>query len=68
MYILLDLPVCVNIFWSSLSVGPRNEGELFAIRSLGFKWNNIKGLDLLTYSKLTELGDIHSTNFETNSK
>ena len=50
-----------------LSVGPRNEGELFAIRSLGFKWKNIKSLDLLRYSKLTDLGDIHNTDYETNS-
>ena len=26
-----------------LSVGPRNEGELFQIRSLGFQWKNIYG-------------------------
>ena len=50
-----------------LSVGPRNEGELFVIRSLGFKWKNIKGLDLITYSKLTDLGDIHNSNYEANS-
>lgn len=50
-----------------LSVGPRNEGELFAIRSLGFRWKNIKSLDLLRYSKLTDLGDIHNTNYETDT-
>ena len=32
-----------------LSVGPRNEGELFLIRSLGFKWKNIHSIDLISY-------------------
>ena len=40
---------------------------MFVIRSLGFKWKNIKGLDLITYSKLTDLGDIHNSNYEANS-
>lgn len=49
-----------------LSVGPRNEGELFLIRSLGFKWQNIYGEDLLSYSKLISLGDIHNSQYEDN--
>ena len=49
-----------------LSVGPRNEGELFLIRSLGFKWENIFGIDLLSYSKLIEVGDIHKSNYSNN--
>ena len=47
-----------------LSVGPRNEGELFQIRSLGFQWQNIYGIDLLSYSKLITLGDIHNSKYE----
>jgi len=45
-----------------LSVGPRNEGELFQIRSLGFPWKNIYGIDLLSYSDLITLGDIQIAN------
>lgn len=47
-----------------LSVGPRNEGELFQIRSLGFKWKNIYGIDLLSYSEKIVLGDIHNSNYQ----
>jgi len=49
-----------------LSVGPRNEGELYLLRSLGFKWNNIYALDLLSYSNLIELGDIHKAKYVDN--
>lgn len=47
-----------------LCVGPRNEGELYFIRSLGFKWKNIEGLDLISYSNKIQLGDIHNCDFE----
>ena len=50
-----------------LSVGPRNEGELFLIRSLGFRWKNISSIDLISYSNLTELGDIHKSKYLDNS-
>ena len=50
-----------------LSVGPRNEGELFLIRSLGFKWKNIHSIDLISYSKLTKLGDIHKSEYADSS-
>jgi hypothetical protein len=50
-----------------LSVGPRNEGELFLIRSLGFNWKNIHSLDLISYSSLTDLGDIHKTTYSDSS-
>ena len=46
-----------------LSVGPRNEGELFLIRSLGFNWKNIHSIDLISYSSLTNLGDMHKSNY-----
>ena len=49
-----------------LSVGPRNEGELYLLRSLGFKWKNIYALDLLSYSNLIELGDIHKAKYQDN--
>ncbi len=50
-----------------LSVGPRNEGELYYLRSLGFKWSNIHSIDLLSYSSKIELGDIHKSNYEDSS-
>ena len=50
-----------------LSVGPRNEGELYYLRSLGFKWSNISSIDLLSYSSKIELGDIHKSNYADSS-
>ena len=50
-----------------LSVGPRNEAELYVLRSLGFAWKNISAIDLLSYSKLIDIGDIHKTDYEDNS-
>ena len=49
-----------------LSVGPRNEGELFLIRSLGFLWKNIFAIDLFSYSNLIEVGDIHKNKYSDN--
>ena len=49
-----------------LSVGPRNEGELYLIRSFGFKWKNIYAIDLISYSNKILLGDIHNTNYPDN--
>ena len=50
-----------------LSIGPRVESELMTIRSMGFKWKNIKAIDLHTYSNLIELGDMHEINYKDNS-
>ena len=50
-----------------LSVGPRNEGELYYLRSMGFLWKNISAIDLISYSDKIALGDIHKTNFQKNS-
>ena len=49
-----------------LSIGPRVESELMTIRSMGFKWKNIKAIDLHTYSNLIELGDMHDIKYENN--
>ena len=37
------------------------------IRSMGFKWKNIKAVDLHTYSNLIHLGDMHKLEFPDNS-
>ncbi len=50
-----------------LSIGPRVESELMTIRSMGFKWKNIKAIDLHSYSNLIELGDMHDMKYEDNS-
>jgi DNA-directed RNA polymerase subunit F len=50
-----------------LSIGPRNESELFAIRSLGYNWKNIHAIDLHTYSNLTKLCDMHKMFYEDNT-
>lgn len=42
-----------------LTVGPRSESELFFLISLGFKPENIRGLDLISYSSSVDLGDMH---------
>lgn len=49
-----------------LSVGPRNESELYFIRSLGFQWKNISSIDLISYSSKIKLGDIHETIYKDN--
>ena len=50
-----------------LSIGPRVESELMTIRSLGFKWKNIKAIDLHSYTKLINLGDMHDIKYDDNS-
>ena len=49
-----------------LSIGPRNEGELFLIRSYGYNWKNIYAIDLHSYSSKIKLCDMHNINFENN--
>lgn len=47
-----------------LVVGPRNENDLFSLVGLGYKSENIHGLDLISYSEWITLGDMHSIPFE----
>lgn len=51
-----------------LFIGPRAESELFIARSYGFKKQNIRGLDLFSYSKMVDLGDMHEMPYEDSSK
>lgn len=48
-----------------LIVGPRSENELIFLKALGFK--NIFGLDLISYSDLITLGDMHKIPFRKNT-
>lgn len=50
-----------------LSIGPRTEGELLNLVAHGFAWNNIRGLDLISYSPRVDLGDMHQMPYEDNT-
>ncbi|MDR7992076.1 class I SAM-dependent methyltransferase [Thermosynechococcus sp. PP45] len=50
---------------SILVIGPRTENDLLRLFSWGFK--NVKGLDLISYSPLIDLGDMHSMPYEDSS-
>jgi hypothetical protein len=50
-----------------LTVGPRSEGELFSLVGYGFLPQNIRGLDLITFSPWVDLGDMHAMPYLDNS-
>lgn len=50
-----------------LSIGPRTEGELLNLTAHGFQWENIQGLDLISYSPRVALGDMHAMPFADDS-
>jgi len=50
-----------------LTIGPRTEGEILNLFSHGFKKDNVKGLDLISYSPWIDVGDMHNIPFEDNS-
>jgi len=47
-----------------LSIGPRNEGEIYLIKSFGYKWKNIFAIDLQTYTGKIKLCDMHDICFD----
>ena len=47
-----------------LIVGPRTEDDIYWARALGI--NNVRGLDLFSYSPWIDLGDIHRTGYPDN--
>ncbi len=49
-----------------LCVGPRTEGEMFNLAAHGFRLTNLRGLDLLSYSPLIDLGDMHAMPYPDN--
>jgi len=49
---------------SILSIGPRFESELFGYRGLGLKWPKIVGLDTFSYSPKIQVGNMHSSPFD----
>ena len=50
-----------------LTIGPRSEGEIFLIAAHGFRFSNITGIDLFSYSPKIEVGDMHSMHFKDNN-
>ncbi len=50
-----------------LTIGPRTEGEIYNLISYGFKKDNIRGLDLISYSPLIDLGDMHAMPYADSS-
>lgn len=50
-----------------LSIGPRNEAELLLMRLYGFRFENLIGIDLFSYSPLIQVMDMHAMTFADNS-
>jgi SAM-dependent methyltransferase len=48
-----------------LMIGPRTENEILLLKGLGY--NNVTGLDLISYSPWIKLGDMHALPFDANS-
>ncbi|MDP3710355.1 MAG: methyltransferase domain-containing protein [bacterium] len=65
IYILKIIPA--KLEGRTLSVGPRNEGELLLLWMHGFKLKNTVGIDLFSYSPKILVMDIHCMSFEDNS-
>jgi len=50
-----------------LTIGPRTEGEILSLVGQGFLLKNIRGLDLISYSKWIDLGDMHNMPYADNT-
>jgi predicted SAM-dependent methyltransferase len=49
-----------------LIIGPRNENDLLKLLASGFNGARIRGLDLMSYSPMIDVGDMHQTPYEDN--
>lgn len=47
-----------------LTIGPCTEAELLTLVSLGFKPQNITGLDLMSYNTIGDVGDMHAMPYD----
>lgn len=63
----LSVLECLDADAKILSVGPRTEGELFNLAAHGFRLANIRGVDLISYSPMIDLGDMHHLPYGDNS-
>jgi hypothetical protein len=50
-----------------LTVGPRTEAEILNLIGSGFQSQNIRGLDLLSYSPFVDVGDMHTMPYDDDS-
>ncbi|MEK7145976.1 MAG: methyltransferase domain-containing protein [Patescibacteria group bacterium] len=57
----------VKLKGKTLCIGPKNEGELLTYWAHGFKWKNITGVDLFSYSPKIKVMDLHDLKFADNS-
>lgn len=46
-----------------LIIGPRNEHDLFSAIGHGFGREHVRGLDLISYSPMIDIGDMHATPY-----
>ena len=51
---------------SVLSIGPRNEMEIFHLMAMGFHPNNIEAIDLVSNSPMIKVADMHDIPYEDN--
>jgi hypothetical protein len=67
---LLISPLSVLEFLSKesniLIIGPRNENDLLKLMANGFSRSRVRGLDLMSYSPMIDVGDMHETPYEDN--
>lgn len=57
----------VKLDGKTLCIGPKNEGELLCYWAHGFKFKNIIGIDLFSYSPKIKVMDLHDLKFPDNS-
>ena len=50
-----------------LAIGPRTEAEIYTLTACGFDPANITGVDLISYSDLIDVGDMHALPYPDNS-
>jgi SAM-dependent methyltransferase len=63
----LSVIECLDASSKVLCVGPRTEGELYNLAAHGFTLANIRGLDLISYSPMIDLGDMHAMPYADNT-
>jgi SAM-dependent methyltransferase len=63
----LSVLECLDHDARVLCVGPRTEGELYNLVAHGFHLDNVRGVDLISYSPLIDLGDMHDLPYADSS-
>ncbi len=63
----LRLVPTVKLNGKTLCIGPKNEGELLCYWAHGFKFKNITGVDLFSYSPKIKVMDLHDLKFADDS-